>query len=150
MLSVLLLCQLRNSKIHMPYQILAAINANRQITHESGKTIHIHWDDHQFELARHNFVRLVRALEYGSKQPYAGDRSYSVVQVDDELREVWIKDSCLTLGRDEYRALLNAVLTTETRLHGFRVPEPKPHGLGLHVQTIATIRPPRPTCPYWN
>lgn len=105
----------------MNSQLLATINTGRHITHEAGQVVHLKWDDHQLSLERSDFTRLVRTLERGSRRLYAGNKQCSVVQVDDDVREVWVHKTCLSLNRREYRALLNAAWTTETRLHGYRV-----------------------------
>lgn len=107
----------------MNYQALATITPQRQIKHKAGQFVHIHWDGAEFHLLRSSFSQLARVMENGSQYPFAEKSHYSVVQVDDDYRDVWINDTCLTLTRGDYRVLLNAVLTTETRLHGFRAPE---------------------------
>lgn len=105
----------------MTPQLLASISTDRHITHRAGQTVFINWDNRRFSLPRARFVRLVRALEHGAHWLYAENEAFSVVHVDDDRCEVWIENSCLTLDRREYRALLNAALRTETRLHGYRV-----------------------------
>jgi hypothetical protein len=131
----------------MNYQLLASIDPNRQITHESGQVVYINWDGHQFRLMRSDFSHFAHALEQGLKQLYASEKRYSVVHVDDDLLEVWIENSCLSMTWREYRALLNATLTTETRLHGFRTPQDDE----ISIKTIApSYRPPSPINFHWN
>lgn len=130
----------------MNSQVLASINPTRHITHEAGKVVYIHWDQHQFSLTRSRFVHLVRALEHGSKRMYAEEDGQTVVQVDEDLREVWIEDSCILVNRHEYRALLNAALRTETRLHGFHTMQQDNSGERL----LTLYRIPRPTRACWN
>jgi hypothetical protein len=121
--------------------VLASINTRRHMLHEAGQVVHIHWDEHQFTLTRANFVSLVRVLEQGVNNPYADEGRYSVVQVDDEVREVWIENACLSLNHREYRALLNAALTTETRLHGFRPQKPPQDKIVIHpIPLLRRIR----------
>ncbi len=132
----------------MNYQLLATINDHRQITHEAGKIVCIQWDEYQFRLMRSSFSHFARVLEYGSQRPYVGKNHYSVVQVDDELREVWIENTCLSLNHREYRALLNAALRTETRLHGFRAPDQKRQETFNELSTL--YRLPRPIQFSWN
>jgi|GEM_PF-4959517 len=132
----------------MNVQLLAAINDSRHITHDAGQVVYLNWDGHQFCLERSRFNCFVRALEYGSRQLFAGDGCYSVVQVDNDVREVWIDKTCLTLNHDEFRALLNAALTTETRLHGFRVKIiEQPEELAAWIKFY---RRPASIAPCWN
>lgn len=131
-----------------PMNILATINTRRHMLHENGQVVHIHWDDHQFTLARADFAGLVRALEQGVQQPYAEEGRYSVVQVDDDAREVWVGHICLALNDRDYRALLNAALTTETRLHGFRPQKPPQEKIVIHPVSI--LRRPRRSPVCWN
>jgi len=128
--------------------VLASINTRRHMLHEAGQVVHIHWDDHHFTLPRADFIRLVRVLEQGLKQPYAEEGRYSVVQVDDDVREVWVDRTCLSLNQRDYRALLNAALTTETRLHGFRPQKPPQEKVVIHP--IPLIRRFRQTPVCWN
>ncbi len=128
--------------------ILATINTRRHMQHEAGQIVHIRWDEHHFTLARDQFVCLARALEQGINQPYAEEGRYSVVQVDDDTRDVWIEYTCLSLNQREYRALLNAALTTETRLHGFRPQKPPQEKIVTHP--ISILRRPRQSYPCWN
>lgn len=127
---------------------LATINTHRHMRHEGGQVVHIHWDKHQFTLTRVDFVRFVRVLEQGANQLYAGEGRYSVVQVDDDVREVWIENTCLSLKHIEYRALLNAALTTETRLHGFRPQKPPQEKIVIHP--ISIVRRLRQARSCWN
>ena len=133
----------------MSLRTLATINSNRQITHEAGETIYIHWDEHLFIIPRPSFIRLVRTLEYGSHLPYAGNDCYSVVQVDDNLREVWIGEKFLPMNANEYRALLNAALKTETRLHGFQATAPCTEETPA-AKPALTLHRPRPIQFCWN
>jgi hypothetical protein len=71
------------------------------------------------------------------------------VAVDDEHREVWIEDTCLLLNRLDYRALLNAILTTETRLHGFRSICPM-HDEDAPAEPTINIQAPAPLRFCWN
>ena len=128
--------------------VLATINTRRHMLHEAGQVVHIHWDEHQFTLTRADFVSLVRVLELGANQPYAEEGRYSAVQVDDDVREVWVDRACLSLNHREYRALLNAGLTTETRLHGFRPQKPSKEKVAIHpIPLIRRLRQ-KPIC--WN
>ncbi len=104
----------------MNFQLLAAIDHRRHITHDSGQIVRIHWENHRFSLDHAAFIRLVRALESGLTRHYVGGVTCCVVRVDDDLREVWIGKTCLALNRQDYRALLNAAWRTETRLLGVR------------------------------
>jgi len=132
----------------MNYQLLAIIDNNRQIMHDAGQVVYIHWDTHQFRLMRSNFSQFARVLEDGAKRLYAGKNPYSVVQVDDDLREVWIENTCLSLTRREYRALLNATLTTETRLNGFSTLEQQDEEV---CNTLSAFyHAPRPIAFNWN
>jgi hypothetical protein len=108
----------------MTYHSLATIDEQRRLTHDAGQVVYLNWDQHSFCFTRAALSRFARTLQQGMAQLYAGRRDYSVVTVDDECREVWVENVCLPLDRRDYRALLNAVLTTETRLHGFRSMQP--------------------------
>jgi hypothetical protein len=128
--------------------LLANIDTRRHIDHEAGQVVHLHWDTHHFRLTRANFTNLVHALERGAQRLYACEGRYNIVQVDDDVREIWIGKTCLSLNSADYRALLNAALTTETRLHGFRPPAPPLEKIA--IQPVATMRAPRPARPCWN
>jgi hypothetical protein len=108
----------------MNYQKLATITPNRHFMHEQGKTVYLCWDDDRFCLSRAQLSQFARALEHGSRYLYAESGHYSVVHVDDDVREIWMGTEFITLSANDYRALLNAALTTETRLHGFRDASP--------------------------
>lgn len=127
----------------MATKILAKINAARTITHKAGQTVYLGWDEHDFCFTRRDFMCFVDVLRRGSGVLYAACDGYIAVQVDDDTHEVWLRDVCLHLTRREYNTLLNAALTTETRLYGFRA-EPLPSAIdGINVKQIATVRPPR-------
>ena len=128
-------------------QLLASISHSRHITHEAGQIVHLNWDSQQFSLQRPSFVQFVRTLESGYKSQFAEDDDYSVVQVDDDVRDVWIENSCISVNRAEYRALLDAALRTETRLHGFRVTDLSDE---RDYRRFTLYRLPRPTRPNWN
>ncbi len=131
----------------MPYRSLATINHNRSLTHDAGQIVYLNWDDHSFSFTRAGFSRFARALQRGAVRLYAGQRDYCVVAVDSDLRDVWIEDTCLTLDWRDYRSLLNATLTTETRLHGFRAPrQPQDEAAEPTICYCA----PAPLRFYWN
>lgn len=138
---------------------LATINPDRFIARNE-RNVHILWDDHDFELTRTEFVRVRHVIERGLDSELAEDGDLcSVVQVDDERAEVWIQDTCLTLAWRDYAKLLNAMLTSETRLHGIRMGEDEWHvyernpsttQTTVEIQPIMTIRPPKPPMLYQN
>lgn len=132
----------------MNHQLLATINDNRQIMHEAGQIVYINWDEYRFRIGRSSFSHFARVLERGLNRLYVAKRDYSVVQVDDDFREVWIENTCLSLTSREYRALLNAALTTETRLHGFRTPDQE--GESTTAESSIIYRAPRPIRFCWN
>lgn len=134
----------------MQRKTLAKIDAKRQITHEGGHTVHIMWDEQLFNIPRTEFNELVRVLKAGQHADYADCGEYSVVRVDDNSFELWLDDTCMTLTSNEYRILTNAVLTTETRLHGFRTTSERPSRQKYQLTPIAVIRPPRPVRRYEN
>lgn len=131
----------------MNHSPLAVINPQRRLSHVEGKKVTIHWDEHQFHITRAALSRFARVLEQGRVQLYAAKKGFSVVAVDGETREVWVGKTCLTLSQREYRSLLNAVLRTETRLHGLGAvvpveqekPEPNVH---IHMPELLRL--------YWN
>lgn len=133
--------------IHL-MNVLATINTRRHLRHEAGQLVHLHWDEHQITLTRADFVSFVRVLEQGANQLYADAGRYSVVQVDDEVREVWLGNICLILTTPDYRALLNAALTTETRLHGFRPQKPPQDKVVIHPVPLLRRLRQTPVC--WN
>jgi hypothetical protein len=126
---------------------LASINPTRHLTHEKGQQVNLWWDDQAFHLSRRQFGQFVRALERGARYLFAEFGAYCVVHVDDDLRELWLEGRCITLTRADYRALLNAALTTETRLHGFRDTQPD---LTPHPKHVSCYRPPRAISSRWN
>jgi hypothetical protein len=106
-------------------KILAKINPSRTLSIVED-TILLQWDDREFHLDYHTFLRLVRTLEQGKTCDYADCPGCAFVRVDRELHEVWIANECLTLHQREFRLLLNAALSTETRLHGVMKSTPDP------------------------
>lgn len=131
------------------HKLLASITPQRQLTHEQGKRVHLFWDDKHFRMARAEFGQFVRALERGMRYLYAEKGVYCVVHVDDDQREIWLGERCITLTRKDYRALLNAALTTETRLHGFRDPQASTTPFPAQLQ-ISRYRPLRAMRLRWN
>jgi hypothetical protein len=134
----------------MNSRLIAQIGTTRQITHDKGHTVHISWDGQHATLSREQFTDLVCTLERSEQDLYSSAGGCSVVNVDDITYEVWIDDYCLNLHHDELRSLLNAVLTTETRLHGFRVAVTRPVLPAVETQLVATIRPVKPVQHYCN
>jgi hypothetical protein len=131
----------------MNYHSLATIDNQRRLTHDAGQVVYLNWDHHAFCFTRAGLSRFARTLQQGMAQLYAGRRDYSVVTVDDEYREVWVEAVCLSLNRRDYRALLNAVLTTETRLHGFRTKQQEEE---VDSEPTITYSAPPPLRFCWN
>ena len=136
----------------MNYSKLAKITPERLIARNE-RSVHILWDGHNFELSRAEFVRTLRTLERGLEESFAEDDVCSVVHVDNQQVELWIENVCLRLTWREYAKLINAMLTSETRLHGVKFEgenHAKPQKRTVDIRPVMTIRPPKPPLNYKN
>jgi len=130
---------------------LAKITSDRFIAREDSR-VHLLWDDINLQLTRTQLVRLRHTMERGLDTDFVEDDDLcSIVHLDEEHVELWIKDTCLQLTWRDYAKLLNALLTSETRLHGIRMAEDEwqvyagssQRQSGPEIQPIMTIRPPK-------
>lgn len=97
---------------------LAKINTQRDLTFTDEQHICLRWDDHQYTMSYDQFVAFVGTLQAGLSCDYADCSGCAFVRVDEATQEVWLADDCLLLSSREFRALLNAALSTKTRLYG--------------------------------
>jgi hypothetical protein len=127
-------------------KILAKINPNRSITFTADAQIRITWDDQSFDFDFYEFTDLISTLEEGARCDYTDCATCCFVRIDNDSQEVWIQETCLMLGRREFRALLNAVLSTKTRLYGIlrSLPNPTDPLEDVEVRWVGAMgRPPR-------
>ena len=104
---------------------LAKINANRAISFTDEQNICLRWDDREYTMPYAQFEDFVGTLQAGTSCDYVDCAGCVFVRVDEGMQEIWLADSCLLLSLREFRALLNAALSTMTRLYGVMRSLPK-------------------------
>jgi hypothetical protein len=97
---------------------LAKINPQRDLNFTDEQHICLRWDDHEYTMSYDQFVAFVETLQAGVSCDYADCAGCAFVRVDEGTQEVWLADKCLLMSAREFRALLNAALSTKTRLYG--------------------------------
>jgi hypothetical protein len=108
-----------------PVKTLAKINANRVISFTDEQHICLRWDDRDYMMTYAQFEDFVVTLQAGISCDYADCAGCAFVRVDEGTQEVWLVNDCLLLSSREFRALLNATLSTKTRLYGIMRSVPK-------------------------
>lgn len=116
---------------------LVKINASRNLSFTDEQHICLRWDDHEATMSYVQFTDFVETLQAGLSCDYADCAGCAFVRVDAATQEVWLADDCLLLSSREFRALLNAALSTQTRLYGLLRSLPERPDPLAHIQLRA-------------
>lgn len=125
---------------------LAKVSSDRFISVCNARNVHLTWDGIMASWPRDAFMQVVRVLESARNALYAAEKNCSVVHAEADTFEIWFWDACLRMSQAEYRAMLNAFLIAETRLHGLPRTQDEVSADVVHIQLVRTIRPPREIC----
>lgn len=122
---------------------LATISDVRTFNLTADHRIELLWDNQRFTLGYDQFVGLARTLEAARHSFYVRHCGCTCVRVDDTEHELWLGKTCITLSGDDYRALRDAALQTETRLHGLLRSLPTEPAPVPNLRMVGVWRAPR-------